>query len=39
MISKYRKLFNEQFTEEKYQALKEDIAQKLIFIIAKEILD
>lgn len=26
MISKYRKLFNEQFTEEKYQALKEDIA-------------
>ncbi|MFA9191677.1 hypothetical protein AAGV28_09885 [Flavobacterium sp. FZUC8N2.13] len=25
MISKYRKLFNEQFTEEKYQALKEDI--------------
>ncbi|MFA9189250.1 hypothetical protein AAGV33_11220 [Flavobacterium sp. FBOR7N2.3] len=26
MIPKYRKLFNEQFTEEKYQALKEDIA-------------
>lgn len=26
MISKYRKLFNEQFTEEKYQALKKDIA-------------
>jgi hypothetical protein len=26
MISKYRKLFNEQFTEEKYQALKDDIA-------------
>ncbi|WP_339920156.1 hypothetical protein [uncultured Flavobacterium sp.] len=26
MISKYRKLFNEQFTEEKYQHLKDDIA-------------
>ncbi|MGM8362677.1 hypothetical protein ACSV4D_12250 [Flavobacterium sp. ARAG 55.4] len=26
MIPKYRKLFNEQFTEEKYQALKDDIA-------------
>lgn len=26
MISKYRKLFNEQFTQEKYQALKDDIA-------------
>jgi hypothetical protein len=26
MISKYRKLFNEQFTKEKYQALKDDIA-------------
>lgn len=26
MISRYRKLFNEQFTEEKYQTLKEDIA-------------
>lgn len=26
MISKYRKLFNKQFTEEKYQALKNDIA-------------
>lgn len=26
MISKYRKLFNEQFTEEKYLALKQDIA-------------
>ncbi|OYX84846.1 MAG: hypothetical protein B7Y83_06810 [Flavobacteriales bacterium 32-34-25] len=26
MISKYRQLFNEQFTEEKYQALKDDIA-------------
>jgi hypothetical protein len=26
MIPKYRKLFNEQFTDEKYQALKEDIA-------------
>lgn len=25
MISKYRKLFNEQFTDEKYQALKDDI--------------
>ncbi|MEL1240260.1 hypothetical protein [Flavobacterium flavipallidum] len=27
MISKYRKLFNEQFTSEKYQKLKNDIAQ------------
>lgn len=27
MISKYRKLFNEQFTTEKYEALKQDIAQ------------
>ncbi|SDW48291.1 hypothetical protein [Flavobacterium degerlachei] len=26
MISKYRKLFNAQFTEKKYQALKDDIA-------------
>ncbi|MFT4973245.1 MAG: hypothetical protein ACI9JY_002452, partial [Saprospiraceae bacterium] len=26
MISKYRKLFNAQFTDEKYQELKEDIA-------------
>lgn len=26
MISKYRKLFNEQFTTEKYEALKQDIA-------------
>ena len=26
MISKYRKLFNEQFTENKYQQLKDDIA-------------
>ncbi len=26
MISKYRKLFNDQFTEKKYQALKDDIA-------------
>lgn len=26
MIPKYRKLFNEQFTEEKYQTLKQDIA-------------
>ncbi|GGA72453.1 hypothetical protein GCM10008015_11390 [Flavobacterium palustre] len=27
MISKYRKLFNEQFTQEKYQQLKDSIAQ------------
>jgi len=27
MIPKYRKLFNEQFTQEKYQQLKKDIAQ------------
>jgi hypothetical protein len=26
MISKYRKLFNAQFTDKKYQELKDDIA-------------
>lgn len=32
MISKYRKLFNEQFTEEKYQALKEDITADFDYV-------
>jgi hypothetical protein len=29
MISKYRKLFNAQFTDKKYQEFKEDIASIL----------
>ncbi|MBD0725227.1 hypothetical protein B6A10_08545 [Flavobacterium sp. L1I52] len=32
MISKYRKLFNEQFTTEKYEALKQDIADDFNYV-------